>query len=124
MSKVIVITGASSGIGEASAKVLAEQGNKVVLAARREDRLKKLADEIKAAGGEAIYVLTDVAKMDEVLALGSKAVATYGRIDVWINCAGLMPLSELAKGKPTNGRQRLTSTLRGPCTAFTRPCQL
>lgn len=113
MSKVIVITGASSGIGEASAKVLAEQGNKVVLAARREDRLQKLASEIKAAGGEAIYVLTDVAKMDEVLALGSKAVATYGRIDVWINCAGLMPLSELAKGKTDEWEAMIDVNLKG-----------
>ena len=113
MSKVVVITGASSGIGEAAAKVLAQQGNKIVLAARREDRLQKLAREIEAAGGEAVYVPTDVSKMDEVLALAKKAVAAYGRIDVWINCAGLMPLSELVKGRTDEWEAAVDINLKG-----------
>lgn len=113
MSKIIVITGASSGIGESTAKVLAEQGNKIVLAARREDRLQKLVNEIKAAGGEAMYVLTDVSQMNEVLALAEKTVEVYGRIDVWVNCAGLMPLSEIIKGKTDEWEATIDINLKG-----------
>lgn len=65
-NKVVVITGASSGIGEATAKLLAEQGNKLVLAARREDRLKEITNKIKADGGEAIYQVTDVTNIEDV----------------------------------------------------------
>lgn len=113
MSKVVVITGASSGIGESTAKVLAEQGNKIVLAARREEKLQSIVKDIEDAGGEAIYVLTDVSKMDEVLDLAKKAVDTYGRIDVWINCAGLMPMAELIKGKTDEWEAMVDINLKG-----------
>jgi len=81
MKKVIVITGASSGIGEATAKMLTKD-YQLVLAARREDRLKTLVDEIKTMGGEAAYKVTDVAARDQVEALAKFSLDTYGQIDV------------------------------------------
>ncbi|MHC5375148.1 SDR family oxidoreductase [Enterococcus sp. LJL120] len=99
MSKVIVVTGASSGIGEATAKMLAKAGNQLVLAARREDKLKEIVAVIREAGGEAVYILADVSKFAENQKISQLAIDEFGRIDVWINNAGLMPLSEFAKGK-------------------------
>lgn len=95
--KVVIITGASSGIGEATAKELAQHGAKVVLAARREERLQELAESIKQDGGEAIYQVTDVTKQEEVEQLAQLALDTYGQIDAIFNNAGLMPLSFLHK---------------------------
>lgn len=112
-SKVVVITGASSGIGEATAKLLAKQGNKVVLGARRESQLQKIVNEIKAEGGEAIYQVVDVTVMDEVIGLSKKAVSAYGKIDVWVNNAGLMPLSELNKGKVDEWDRMIDVNLKG-----------
>lgn len=97
--KVIVITGASSGIGEATAKLLASQGNKIVLGARREERLNEITEAIKNAGGEATSKVTDVTSIEEVEALAQTALDAYGRIDVWMNNAGLMPHSEFIKDK-------------------------
>ncbi len=70
-----------------------------MLGARRESNLVKIVDEIKAAGGSAVYQVTDISKKEEAITLAKKAVEEFGRIDVWVNCAGLMPLSELSKGK-------------------------
>lgn len=97
--KVIVITGASSGIGEATAKLLAKQGNQLVLGARRESRLQDIVKAIKNAGGEATYAVTDVTDLSSVKKLAQQAIDTYGQIDVWMNNAGLMPQSVLAEGK-------------------------
>ena len=91
--KVIIITGASSGFGKLTAKRAAERGGKIVLAARSEEKLKETVAEIKAAGGEASYIVTDVAKKDDVFAMAKFAVDTYGRIDVLVNNAGTMPLA-------------------------------
>ena len=91
--KVIIITGASSGFGKLTAKGAAEMGGKIVLAARSEEKLKETVAEIKAAGGEASYIVTDVAKKDDVFAMAKFAVDTYGRIDVLVNNAGTMPLA-------------------------------
>ena len=91
--KVIIITGASSGFGKLTAKRAAEMGGKSVLAARSEEKLKETVAEIKAAGGEASYIVTDVAKKDDVFAMAKFAVDTYGRIDVLVNNAGTMPLA-------------------------------
>ena len=91
--KVIIITGASSGFGKLTAKRAAEMGGKIVLAARSEEKLKETVAEIKAAGGEASYIVTDVAKKDDVFAMANFAVDTYGRIDVLVNNAGTMPLA-------------------------------
>lgn len=91
--KVIIITGASSGFGKLTAKRAAEMGGKIVLAARSEEKLKETVAEIKAAGGEASYIVTDVAKKDDVFAMAKFAVDAYGRIDVLVNNAGTMPLA-------------------------------
>ncbi len=93
--KSIIITGASSGIGEATAKMLAEQGAKLMLAARREDKLNKLVTEIEAAGGTAAYQVVDVTKQSQVQALADETLKQYGKIDVMVNNAGIMPLSRL-----------------------------
>lgn len=91
--KVAVITGASSGIGRAIAKKLAGAGVKVVLAARREKKLKKLKKEIKKAGGNALIVETDVTKRDDVKNLWTQTEKAYGTCDILVNNAGIMPLS-------------------------------
>jgi NADP-dependent 3-hydroxy acid dehydrogenase YdfG len=94
-SKVIIITGASSGIGEATAKLLAQNGAKVVLAARRDDRLQTIVNEIEQEGGEAIYKITNVASSEDMQKLAQFALKQYGRIDVLVNNAGIMPVSPL-----------------------------
>src|SRR2546422_10708306 len=93
--KVVVITGASSGIGEATALLLAERGAKVVLGARRPDRLKALADRIAGAGGEAAYARTDVKRRDDLSNLVKLACERNGKLDVLVNNAGIMPVSPL-----------------------------
>src|SRR4051812_27779142 len=95
--KVVVITGASSGLGEAAARLLAAEDAKVVLGARRIDRLEILAGELTAMGGQAIALATDVAKRDDVKKLVDSAVQKFGRIDVILNNAGLMPQSLLER---------------------------
>jgi NADP-dependent 3-hydroxy acid dehydrogenase YdfG len=95
--KVVVITGASSGIGEATARLLARRGARVVLGARRADRLEALVSSLRAEGGEAEYRATDVTKPGDVEALVGLARSAYGRIDVLVNNAGVMPLSPLEK---------------------------
>jgi len=93
--KVVAITGASSGIGEATALLLAERGAKVVLGARRLDRLEALADRIAGAGGEAAYARTDVKRRDDVADLVALACERYGKLEVLVNNAGVMPISPL-----------------------------
>ncbi|MGA5692660.1 SDR family oxidoreductase [Cytobacillus pseudoceanisediminis] len=97
--KVVIITGASSGIGEATAKELAAKGAKLVLAARREDRLQKLQQEIQKDGGQAIYKVTDVASHEQMEELGAYVLEEFGKIDVMVNNAGVMPLSPLSQLK-------------------------
>jgi NADP-dependent 3-hydroxy acid dehydrogenase YdfG len=97
--KVVIITGASSGIGEATAKELASKGAKLVLAARREERLKKLQEEIQNEGGQAIYKVTDVASQEQVEELAKYTLEEYGKIDVMVNNAGVMPLSPISQLK-------------------------
>ncbi|MEC0184628.1 SDR family oxidoreductase [Paenibacillus peoriae] len=92
-TKVAIITGASSGMGAAMAKLLAKNDIKVMLAARREDRLQQLTEEIRSTGGEASYKVTDVTSHDDVESLAEAAIKTYGQIDIMINNAGIMPLS-------------------------------
>ena len=95
--KVAIITGASSGIGEATAKLLSERKLKLMLAARREERLKELVNQIEQEGGTAVYQTVDVTDFKQVEALVQKTKETYGQIDIAINNAGLMPLSSLDK---------------------------
>ena len=93
--KVIAITGASSGIGEATALRLAGEGAKLVLGARRTDRLEALVAKIREQGGQAVFRPLDVTRRDQVEAFVRFALDTYGRLDVMVNNAGLMPLSRL-----------------------------
>ncbi|MED4070992.1 SDR family oxidoreductase [Priestia endophytica] len=97
--KVVIITGASSGIGEATAKKLASKGAKLVLAARREDRLQKLQEDIKENGGKAIYKVTDVTSHEQMEELAAYALEEFGQIDVLVNNAGIMPQAFLSKKK-------------------------
>lgn len=94
-----IITGASSGIGQATAKELAAKGYHVMLAARREERLVELKKEIEAEGGSADYKVTDVTSVDEMKSLAQATLEKTGRIDVLVNNAGLMPLSYMNKLK-------------------------
>ena len=97
--KVVVITGASSGLGEATARLLSEQRAIVILAARRADRIQSLARELTDKGGKALAVTTDVTQVDQVKKLVDTAVQNFGRIDVMINNAGLMQQSPLERLK-------------------------
>lgn len=94
--KVVVITGASSGIGEATAKLLAKNGAKVVLGARRENRLQAIVDDIEKDGGQATYKIVDVRDADEVAALVKLAKDKFGKLDVIFNNAGIMPSSPIS----------------------------
>jgi NADP-dependent 3-hydroxy acid dehydrogenase YdfG len=89
--KIVVITGASSGIGESTAKLLARHGAKVVLGARRKNRIDAVVKEISAAGGKAIGFTVDVTKRAEVEALIQATVDSFDRVDVIVNNAGTMP---------------------------------
>lgn len=111
--KVVIITGASSGIGEAAAKLLAQNGAKVVLAARREDRLISLKRTIEEQGGAAIYKVTDISSHPEVEDLARLAVDTFGRIDVLVNNAGIMPLSYLHEKKVSEWDQMIDINIKG-----------
>jgi NADP-dependent 3-hydroxy acid dehydrogenase YdfG len=111
--KVVVITGASSGLGEAAARRLADEGATVVLGARREDRLRALADELTRRGDKALAVPTDVSRREEVKRLVDSAVEAYGRIDVLINNAGLMPLSPLDRLKVDEWDRMIDVNLKG-----------
>ena len=95
MSKVVLITGASSGIGEVTARVLAANGHPVVLGARRTERLEKIVKDIRAAGGVAEYRALDVADRNDVNAFAAFVLAKFGRIDVIFNNAGVMPVSPM-----------------------------
>jgi len=111
--KVVIVTGASSGLGESTALHLAARGAKVVLAARRVDRLQKLVADIRASGGQAIAVATDVAQRDDMERLAAAAVEAYGRIDVLVNNAGVMPLSPLAKLKVDEWDRTIDVNIKG-----------
>ena len=111
--KVIVISGASSGLGEAAARHLSAQGAIVVLGARRADRIQSLADELNNKGGKAQALSTDVTKHAQVKALVDAAVQTYGRIDVLINNAGLMPQSPLDRLKLDEWNQMIDVNIKG-----------
>jgi NADP-dependent 3-hydroxy acid dehydrogenase YdfG len=111
--RVVVITGASSGIGEATARRLAAEGGRVVLGARRVDKLQGVADEIRSAGGEALAVATDVTRREQVKALVDAAVERFGRIDVLVNNAGIMPLSPLDADKVDEWERTIDVNIKG-----------
>lgn len=111
--KVVLITGASSGIGEATARYLAAQGAKVVLGARRKDRLEKLVAEIRAAGGIADERSLDVTSYEQMKAFAAFALELHGRIDVLVNNAGIMPLSPLVELKVEEWNRMIDVNVRG-----------
>ncbi len=111
--KIVVITGASSGLGEATARHLSEQGAVVVLGARRIDRINALAKELAGSEGKAIAVQTDVTQCEQVKKLVEAAVEKYGRIDVMINNAGLMPHSPLERLKIDDWDRMIDVNIKG-----------
>lgn len=111
--KVVVITGASSGLGEAAARHLSAQGATVVLGAHRIDRIKSMADEFTRSGGKALAMATDVTHFDQVKKLVDAAVQTYKRIDVIINNAGVMPLSPLERLKIDDWDRMIDVNIKG-----------
>jgi len=111
--RVVVITGASSGLGEATARYLAERGAAVVLGARRAERLQALVDEITRAGGKASAVVTDVTDPLQVQALVDAAVDTHGRVDVLLNNAGVMPHSPLERRKIDDWNRTIDINIKG-----------
>jgi NADP-dependent 3-hydroxy acid dehydrogenase YdfG len=112
-NKVVVITGASSGLGEATARHLAAQGASVVLGARRTERIDAVAEELTAAGHRAKAVSTDVTNRDQVRNLVDTAVEEFGRIDVMLNNAGLMPLAPLERLKVEEWERMIDVNIKG-----------
>lgn len=111
--KVVIITGASSGIGESTAKLLASQGAKVILGARREENLKRIADEITQSGGQAVYQVLDVTNQEDNDRIVQLAKDTFGRVDVTFLNAGLMPNAPLSALKTDEWRQMVDVNING-----------
>ncbi|WP_436903134.1 SDR family oxidoreductase [Halovenus halobia] len=112
-NKVAIVTGASSGIGEATAEALAADGARVVLAARRVEELEALADRIESDGGEALVVPTDVTEEEDIDALVEETTDEYGQIDILVNNAGVMLLEPLERADRSNLRQMVEVNLLG-----------
>lgn len=111
--KVVAVTGASSGIGEAIARHLAQLGAKVVLGARRVDNLKTIVESISLDGGEAVYKKLDVTNPEDVAAFANHAVAQFGTLDVFVNNAGLMPLSMINSYKIEEWHRMIDVNIKG-----------
>lgn len=111
--KVVLVTGASSGIGEATARLLAERGAKVVMGARRTDRLEKLAAELTQAGYVAKAVALDVSDRKSFEAFAAVAKETFGRIDVLVNNAGVMPMSPFSALKVEEWETTIDTNVKG-----------
>ena len=112
-SKVVAITGASSGIGAATARRFASRGAAVVLGARRSDRLDALAAELRAAGGRACTSIVDVTRAEDVRQLVGAAVSEYGRLDVLVGNAGIGPISPMSARRTADWDAMIDVNLRG-----------
>src|SRR5690348_9571382 len=113
MQKVVAITGASSGIGAATARRLARAGCPVVLGARRTDRLEALAADLRADGGRAEVVTVDVTVAKDLHRLATTAVSTYGRLDVLVSSAGIGPISPVAARNTRDWERMIDVNVRG-----------
>ncbi len=111
--KVVVITGASSGLGQAAARALCAEGASVALGARRVERIEALAKELRGRGGRALAIATDVTQLDQVRRLVDEAVRELGRIDVMINNAGLMPASPFERLKIDEWNRMVDVNIKG-----------
>jgi len=111
--KVVVITGASSGVGESTARLLAGNGAKVVLGARRKDRIDAVVQDIIAKGGSALGFKTDVTNRTDVEALVQGAIDTHDRIDVIVNDAGIMPIAPMAALKVEEWDRMIDVNIKG-----------
>ncbi|MFE0469986.1 SDR family oxidoreductase [Streptomyces sp. NPDC058947] len=111
--KVVAITGASAGIGEATARLLAQRGAAVVLAARRSERVNAIAQDIREAEGRAAACVVDVTKPEDLQRLVSSTVDQFGRIDVLVNNAGIAPISPLAALDTEGWSAMIDVNLRG-----------
>jgi NADP-dependent 3-hydroxy acid dehydrogenase YdfG len=112
-SKVILVTGASSGIGEATATRLVRQGHRVVLGARRTERLQALAEQLRDAGGQVAYRALDVTRLNDMQDFVAFAEATFGPVDAIVNNAGVMPLSPLNALKVDEWDRMIDVNVRG-----------
>ena len=112
-NKVIVITGASSGLGEATARLLAKKGAKVALGARRTEKLEAIVHDIRAEGGQAEFIGMDITKPQEVQALIEKALSAFGQIDVLVNNAGLMSIAPLSELKVDEWNRMIDINIKG-----------
>ena len=124
--KVAIVTGASSGIGQATAVALGKRNAKVVLAARRTDRIERLANEIVQSGGHAVAVTCDVADRDQVKRVAETALNDFGRIDVLINNAGLMPIAPMANCRFDDWNRMIDVNIKGAlyCIGHVLPTML
>ncbi|SOD98297.1 SDR family oxidoreductase [Caenispirillum bisanense] len=113
MDKVILITGASSGIGEGIARALGAAGAKLLLGARRTDRLAAIAEEIRFEGGTAEFRALDVTRREDMAAFAATALDLWGRIDVLVNNAGVMPLSPMSVGKHDEWERMVDVNIKG-----------
>ncbi|MDG2061129.1 MAG: SDR family oxidoreductase [SAR86 cluster bacterium] len=108
--KVVIVTGASSGIGEATSRMLINGGAKVMLVARREDKLKKIAEEL---GEDAHYHVADVANHKEMLKMSEETLSLFGRVDVLVNNAGIMPLSLISSRRVSEWDETIDVNIKG-----------
>jgi 3-oxoacyl-[acyl-carrier protein] reductase len=124
MAKTVIITGASRGIGHSIAQRLASDGFAVVVNyAGNADEAQKVVNEIRAADGEAVAIKADVSKPDDVKQLFDKTIETFGRVDVVVNNAGIMPLSPIAKGDVETFDKVIATNLRGTFLVFAQAAQ-